>query len=293
MSTDELLHAAASAEQGSEHPLGEAIVEYARGKGNTLVQGTEFEAIPGHGIRATVDGQHVLLGNRRLMELHEIAFNDSEAARLEQEGKTVMLVAINNSLAGMIAVADTIKATSAAAVKEMHRLGLDVVMLTGDNQRTAEAIARHAGIDRVLANVLPGDKTAEIKKLQNAGKIVAMVGDGINDAPALAQANVGIAIGTGADVAMEAADVTLMRGDLMGVVTAIALSRRTMTTIYQNLFWAFIYNILLIPIAMGVLFPFIGILMNPVFASAAMATSSVSVVTNSLGLRSFRPARSH
>jgi Cu+-exporting ATPase len=292
VSADALLHAAASAEQGSEHPLGEAIVDHARARGNALTPASDFEAVPGHGIIATVDGQRVLLGNRRMMEMHEIALDDREAARLEQEGKTVMLVAINNRLAGMIAVADTIKPTSAAAVKEMRRLGLDVVMITGDNQRTAEAIARLAGIERVLANVLPGDKAAEVKKLQEEGKIVAMVGDGINDAPALAQANIGVAIGTGTDVAMEAADITLMRGDLMSVVTAIALSRRTMTTIYQNLFWAFIYNILLIPVAMGVLYPFFGILMNPMFASAAMATSSVSVVTNSLRLRGFRAASS-
>jgi len=284
-----LLFMAASAERGSEHPLGEAIVAYARALGQELSEPTAFEAVPGHGVVATVDNHQVLLGNVKLMEREEVVLPPlPEMDALEREGKTVMLVAINRELAGMIAVADTLKATSKAAVDALHRMGITVAMITGDNRRTAEAIGRQVGIDRVLAEVLPGDKAAQVKALQEAGEIVAMVGDGINDAPALAQADVGIAIGTGTDVAMEAADITLMRGDLMGVVTAIRLSRQTMSTIKQNLFWAFFYNVSLIPVAAGILYPFTGLLLNPILASAAMATSSVSVVSNSLRLRGFK-----
>jgi Cu+-exporting ATPase len=292
----------------SEHPLGESIVSAARERDLPLVDATEFNAIPGHGISARVNGQKVLLGNLKLMQQQGFSLDGlaEGAVQLSGEGKTPMFVGIDGKAAGIIAVADTLKPNSKEAVKELHRLGLEVVMLTGDNQRTAEAIARQVGISRVLAEVLPEHKAQEVKKLQGEGKVVAMVGDGINDAPALAQANVGIAIGTGTDVAMEAADITLMSGDLEGVVTAISLSKRTMRTIKQNLFWAFAYNVSLIPVAAGVLYfvfsqsgvPsgltfFLGDygFLNPILAAAAMAASSITVVTNSLRLRGFKPAR--
>lgn len=289
---EELVALAASAERGSEHPLGEAIVERARELNVSLGEAEEFEAIPGHGIQVRLEGSGVLLGNRRLMQerVGDLDGMEVEAERLAQEGKTPMFVARDGAVAGVIAVADTLKEGSMQAVERLHQLGLEVTMITGDNRRTAEAIAAQLGIDRVLAEVLPEHKADEIKKLQNEGKMVAMVGDGINDAPALAQADIGMAIGTGADVAMEAADVTLIRGDLMPIVTAISLSRGTMRTIKQNLFWAFAYNTALIPVAAGILYPFFGILLSPIFAAAAMAMSSVSVVTNSLRLRGFRPA---
>jgi Cu+-exporting ATPase len=304
---EELLMVAASAERGSEHPLGESIVNAAKEKKLSLVDATEFNAIPGHGIEAKINGRKVLLGNLKLMQDQGFPLNGLEerATQLSNEGKTPMFLSIDGRTAGIIAVADTLKANSKEAVRELHRLGLEVVMLTGDNRRTAEAIAREVGIDRILAEVLPEHKAQEVKKLQQEGKVVAMVGDGINDAPALAQADVGIAIGTGTDVAMEAADITLMSGDLTGVVTAISLSKRTLRTIKQNLFWAFAYNTALIPIAAGILYfvfsqsgvPsglkfFLGDygFLNPMLAAFAMATSSITVVTNSLRLKKFKPA---
>jgi Cu+-exporting ATPase len=289
-SEKEILTLAASAEKGSEHPLGESIVRKAKEEGLSLFEPRDFQAIAGHGIEATVDSKRVLLGNLRLMEERKIALNGlaAKAELLSGEGKTPMFLAVDGRAAGIIAVADTLKENSKEAVEAFHRMGLEVVMLTGDNERTARAIAQQIGIDRVLAEVLPERKAEEIRKLQSEGKKVGMVGDGINDAPALAQANVGIAIGTGTDVAMEASDITLIGGDLRGIVTAIALSKATIRNIKQNLFWAFAYNTILIPVAAGVLFPFFGILLNPIFAAAAMAFSSVTVVSNAIRLRRFK-----
>jgi len=288
---DEVLFYAASAEKGSEHPLGEAIVRGAADKGVELEGATEFEAVPGRGIRAVIRGRGVLLGNSRLMEDESIDTGglSERVERLADEGKTPMFLAVDGKAAGVVAVADTLKENSVEAVRSLKSLGLEVAMLTGDNRRTAEAIAAQVGIDRVLAEVLPSDKAEEVKKLQAEGKVVAMVGDGINDAPALTQADVGIAIGTGADVAMEASDITLISGDLGAIVTAIALSRATIRNIKQNLFFAFFYNSILIPLAAGVLYPFTGLLLSPIFAAAAMGMSSVSVVSNALRLKWFRP----
>ncbi|HYO98688.1 MAG TPA: heavy metal translocating P-type ATPase [Pyrinomonadaceae bacterium] len=287
---DELLSLAASAERGSEHPLGEAIVRRAQARGLEHANVSRFNALAGHGIEAEVEGRSVLLGNLRLMTERGVPTGDLEerVEALRAAGKTAVYVAVDGAPAGVFGVADEIKAESKEAVGALRRLGLEVVMLTGDNRRTAEAVAREVGITRVLAEVLPEGKAAEVKRLQAEGKRVAMVGDGINDAPALAQADIGIAIGTGTDVAIEASDITLIRGDLRGVVTAIALSRRTIKVIKQNLFWAFIYNTLGIPLAAGALYPLTGWLLSPVFASLAMALSSVSVVANSLRLRRFR-----
>ncbi len=290
---DDLVRLVASAERGSEHPLGEAIVLRANELGLSLPAATGFQSLAGHGITATVEGRNLLVGNARLMNDNRVALNGlgDRASILSAQGKTPMYVAVDNEAAGLIAVADTLKPESADAIRELQALGLEVWMLTGDNENTARAIAAEVGITNVLAEVLPEQKAAKIKELQARGKVVAMVGDGVNDAPALVQADLGIAIGTGADVAMEASDITLVGGDVRGVVTAIALSRRTIATIRQNLFWAFVYNVVLIPVAMGVLFPLFGLLLNPIMAAAAMAMSSVSVVTNSLRLRSFAPPK--
>ena len=288
---EEILRYAASAEKGSEHPLGEAIVNRAKEENIPLISPENFRAIAGHGIEATIDGRLLLMGNAKLMKDRGIPLNGlgKRAEDLSNEGKTPMFVAIDQNPAGIIAVADTLKENSKEAVDALHKMGIEVAMMTGDNRRTAEAIARQIGIDRVLAEVLPEDKANEVKKLQAEGKKVGMVGDGINDAPALAQADVGIAIGTGTDVAMESSDITLISGDLRGIVTAIALSKATIRNIKQNLFWAFAYNTVLIPVAAGVLFPFFGILLNPIFAAGAMAISSVTVVSNALRLRRFKP----
>jgi P-type Cu+ transporter len=293
MTEDDLLRVAAAAEVGSEHPLGEAIVVAAREHSLELPAASHFMSITGKGIQATVDGRRVALGNRALMDSMGVQLNglEAQATTLAESGATPMYVAIDERSAGLIAVADTLKPESREAVAQLQALGLDVWMLTGDNRTTAEAIAREVGITNVLADVLPEQKSEKVQALQAEGKRVAMVGDGINDAPALAQADLGIAIGTGTDVAMAASDITLIGGDLRSIVTAIALSRKTVGAIKQGLFWAFAYNVLLIPVAMGALFPFFGVLLNPVLAAAAMAMSSVSVVTNALRLRGFRQPR--
>lgn len=290
-----LLTMAASAESRSEHPLGEAIVRAAQERGLRLLRPTSFRAIAGAGIEAEVDGSQLLIGTPRLMAEQGIALGELEEAvtRLQGEGKTAMVVAADREPIGLLAVADTVRPTSATAVAALQARGLQVVMLTGDHQRTAAAIAKQVGIERILAEVRPAEKASEVRRIQGEGRIVAMVGDGINDAPALAQADVGVAIGTGTDVAMEAADITLMRGDLMGLVQAIELSRATMRTIRWNLFWAFIYNVLLIPVAAGALYPFTGWQLSPILAAAAMAFSSVFVVSNSLRLRRWSLPGSH
>jgi Cu+-exporting ATPase len=285
---EELLRLAAVAEKNSEHPLGEAIVRRAMEMHLELIDPEFFNAVPGYGVEVKYNGKKVLLGNRKLMEKNNVNVGLLEAKMksLEEDGKTAMIVAVDGEAAGLIAVADTLIEYSAEAVKTLQKMGLEVIMLTGDNERTAKAIARQVGVDSVLAEVLPGDKANEIKRLQDEGKIVAMVGDGINDAPALAQANIGIAVGSGTDVAMETGDIVLVKNDLRDVVISIQLSRATMSKIKQGLFWAFAYNIILIPVAAGILFP---IMLEPVFGAAAMAFSSVSVVTNASLLKRFKP----
>jgi Cu+-exporting ATPase len=307
-SEEEVLRLAASAEHDSEHPLGQAVVRAAAGRKLALLSSADFKAIPGHGAEAVIDGKRVILGNLKLIKDNGLSPGELEtkADGLWSQGRTVMFLGVGGGVAGIIALADTLKPGAKEVVARLHRMGIEVGMVTGDNRRTAEAIAREAGIGRVLAEVLPEHKAGEVKKLQGAGKLVAMVGDGINDAPALAQADVGIAIGTGTDVAMETGDITLTGGDLNGIVAAIALSRRTMRTIRQNLFWAFAYNVALIPVAAGILYLAFGhagvpsglhfILgsygfLNPILAAAAMAASSVTVVSNSLRLRGFRPPK--
>jgi Cu+-exporting ATPase len=288
---EKLLQLAASAEKGSEHPLGEAIVRGAEKENLDIIKLDRFINIPGHGIEVELDGKLIYLGNRKLMLNKEVDLTglEAESDRLAGEGKTPMYISFGSELAGIIAVADIVKASSASAIKKLHQMGIEVAMITGDNKRTAEAIAKQVGIDRVLAEVLPEDKANEVKKLQAEGKKVAMVGDGINDAPALAQADIGIAIGSGTDVAMESADIVLMRSDLMDVPTAIQLSKSTIRNIRQNLFWAFAYNIAGIPVAAGILFAFGGPKLNPILAAAAMSLSSVSVLSNALRLKRFKP----
>ena len=292
IAVEKLLQITASAEKSSEHPLGQAIVAGAQEKGLELLKVEEFEAITGRGILAKIGGQTVLAGNRKLMDERGISLTSLEEAsdRLAGEGKTPMYVAVDGKPAGIVAVADVVKQSSRSAIESLHKMGIQVAMITGDNKKTAAAIAKQVGIDRVLAEVLPQDKSNEVKKLQGEGRKVAMVGDGINDAPALAQADIGIAIGSGTDVAMESADIVLMRSDLMDVPTAIDLSKKTIRNIKQNLFWAFGYNVIGIPIAAGILHLFGGPLLNPIFAAAAMSLSSVSVLTNALRLKRFKAA---
>ncbi|GMO47010.1 MAG: heavy metal translocating P-type ATPase [Termitinemataceae bacterium] len=288
--TSPLLQLAASAENNSEHPLAQAIVEEAKKQGLSLLTTENFQALPGRGIQAHIAGSEIYIGNRKLMEEKNVSLDgmEEEAQRLAGEGKTPMFSAIDNKLACIIAVADVVKSSSREAIESLHALGIEIVMITGDNKKTAAAIAKQVGIDRVLSEVLPADKANEIKKLQGENKKVAMVGDGINDAPALAQADIGIAIGSGTDVAMESADIVLMRSDLRDVKAAISLSKKTIRNIKQNLFWAFGYNTVGIPIAAGVLHIFGGPLLNPIFAAAAMSLSSVSVLTNALRLKRFK-----
>ncbi|WP_051188587.1 heavy metal translocating P-type ATPase [Proteocatella sphenisci] len=290
-SQEEILQLAASAEYGSEHPLAEAIIKEAKEKNLQLKNAVEFDSISGFGIKAKIEDKNILMGNAKLMRNNKVDLNGSDiiSQKMAMEGKTPMYIAVDEKMAGVISVADTVKPNSKKAIETLKNMGIRVVMITGDNEGTAKAIAKEVGIEKILSEVLPGDKANEVKKLQKKGSIVAMVGDGINDAPALAQADVGIAIGSGTDVAIESADIVLMRSDLMDVATAIQLSKSTIRNIKQNLFWAFGYNVIGIPVAMGILHLFGGPLMNPMFAGAAMSLSSVSVVSNALRLKNFKP----
>jgi Cu+-exporting ATPase len=285
-----LLKFAASLEKGSEHPLAAAIVKGAEEREVKLSTAIDFESITGKGVSGTIDGKKVLLGNSKLLDDFSIDPGEmaAQAASMRQEGATVMFVAVDNNIAGLLAVADPIKETTPEAIRRLHEENIRIVMLTGDNKVTAEAVANKLDIDEVAAEVLPDEKADIVKKYQKQGEIVAMAGDGINDAPALAQAEVGIAMGTGTDVAMESAGVTLVKGDLMGIVRARRLSRATMSNIRQNLFFAFVYNSLGVPVAAGVLYPVFGILLSPIIAAAAMSLSSVSVITNSLRLKTLK-----
>jgi Cu+-exporting ATPase len=287
-----VLRLAAIAEKNSEHPLGEAIVRGAETRNLKLTDPDSFNSIPGHGIEAKAEGYRVLLGNRKLMREHQIDFAEliAGAETLEADGKTVMFVAVNEEPAGLIAVADTLKENTVEAIRRLHKLGIETAMITGDNRRTAEAIARQVGIDRVLAEVLPQDKAEEVKKLQAQGKKVAMVGDGVNDAPALAQADVGLAIGSGTDVAKETGDVILIKDDIRDVVVALEVAKATMRKVKQNLFWAFFYNTLGIPLGAGLFYPFASLVISPEIAGLMMAVSSISVTLNTLLLKGFKPS---
>ncbi|HEU5479481.1 MAG TPA: heavy metal translocating P-type ATPase, partial [Candidatus Tumulicola sp.] len=285
-----IVQLAASLERGSEHPLATAIVQGAQERGIALKEVTGFEAAPGKGVRGQIDDHQVALGNAALMSTLgvDVTVSTSHVERLRAAGKTAMFVAVDGRLAGLVAVADPIKDTTPPAIKALHDAGVRIVMLTGDNETTARAVASQLGIDEIVADVLPDQKAQVVKRLQSEGKFVAMAGDGINDAPALAQAQVGIAMGTGTDIAMESAGVTLVKGDLRGIVRARRLSEATMRNMYQNLVWAFIYNVFGVPIAAGVLYPAFGMLLSPMIAAAAMSFSSVSVIGNALRLRAVR-----
>lgn len=287
---DVILQLAASLEKGSEHPLAEAIVKRAEEDKLLLDNVTEFKAVAGHGIEGLIRGKKIVLGNKRLMEQEKIELGDilQMLDKLENEGKTVVLLGYDGKIVGLLAIADTLKESAKNGVMQLQRMGIETVMITGDNKRTAQAIAQNSGIEKILANILPQDKEREVRQIQHEGKVVAMVGDGINDAPALAASDVGIAMGSGTDVAIEAADIMLVNKEITSVAKAIILSRKTMDIIKQNLFWAFGYNVILIPVAAGVLYPFFGILLSPILASAAMALSSISVITNSLRLKKVR-----
>ena len=286
-----VLRLAAVVEKNSEHPLGEAVMRGARERGIEIGEAEEFQSIPGHGVEARLDGITVLLGNRKLISDRQVAVDGlvDQAEQLEAEGKTVMFVASAGQFRGLVVVADTLKETTPRAVRELKAMGLEVAMITGDNRRTAEAIGRELGVDRVLAEVLPQEKAVEVKALQAEGKIVAMVGDGINDAPALAQADVGIAIGSGTDIVKETGSVILIRDDILDVVTAVQVGKATMRLVRQNLFWAFGYNTVAIPLGAGILYPFVAQVVSPELAALLMAASSFSVTINSLRMRGYRP----